>query len=106
MARNKKQGDKYRSPFAASLRQLIEDRNATQGDIASITGVTRQTVSQYCNGISEPGYDTLVKIADYFNVSTDYLLGISKDQSRLPCAADDLRLSEPTITMIRNLSAT
>ena len=93
MARNKKQGDKYNSPFAASLRQLLEDRNVTQGDIASLTGVTRQTVSQYCNGISEPGYDTLIKIANYFDVSVDYLLGRTCDPKRQASAIDDLGLS-------------
>jgi transcriptional regulator with XRE-family HTH domain len=47
----------------------------TQENIAEATGKTRQTVSQYVNGKSEPGYDTLVKIADYFDVSVDYLIG-------------------------------
>lgn len=105
MARNKKQGDKYNSPFAASLRQLIEDRNATQGDIASITGVTRQTVSQYCNGISEPGYDTLIKIADFFNVSVDYLLGRTNDPNRQASAIDVLGLSPQAVDKLKSYSS-
>ena len=45
--------------------------------LSMVTGKTRQTISQYVNGISEPGYDTRVIIAKYFNVTTDYLLGLS-----------------------------
>lgn len=68
-------GEKYNSPFAKSIRELMSEQGATQDVIAEKIGKTRQTVSQYVNGISEPGYDTLVKIADHFGVSTDYLLG-------------------------------
>lgn len=75
MARNKKQfSEKYFSPFASALRELMEVRGKTQADIARVVSKTPQTVSQYVNGVSEPGYDTLVKIADYFDVSLDYLL--------------------------------
>lgn len=104
MARNKKQGDKFNAPFAASLRQLIEDHHVTQGAIASITGVTRQTVSQYCNGISEPGYDILVKIADHFNVSIDYLLGRTGDPRRQASAVDELGLSSKSVTILQKFT--
>lgn len=100
MARNKKQGDKYNGPFASSLRQLMEDRNITQADIASKIGVTPQTVSQYCNGISEPGYDNLVKIADYLDVSIDYLLGRTGDPNRQASAVDELGLDPCVINGI------
>ena len=39
-------------------------------------GVTNQTISLWETGQREPDFDTLVKIAKYFNVTTDYLLGI------------------------------
>lgn len=73
--RNKTINEKYNSPFAKSIRSLMEERGMTQDELAQAVGRTRQTVSQYVNGISEPGYDTLVKIADSFNVSVDFLLG-------------------------------
>lgn len=73
--RNKTINEKYNSPFAKSIRSLMEERGMTQDELAQAVGRTRQTVSQYVNGISEPGYDTLVKIADIFNVSADFLLG-------------------------------
>lgn len=74
-------GEKYNSPFAKSIRELMCEQGTTQDVLAEKIGKTRQTISQYVNGISEPGYDTLIKIADYFNVSTDYLLGRTKTKS-------------------------
>jgi len=63
------------TPFSNRLRGLMEVTYTTQGRLSEHIGKTRQTVSQYINGISEPGYDVLVKIAGFFGVSTDYLLG-------------------------------
>lgn len=104
MARNKTTVvEKYNAPFPSTLRTLMEERGKTQENIARETGKTRQTVSQYVNGISEPGYDVLVKIADYFDVSLDYLLGRTSDPSRDPCAVDDLGLSPKAVDAIDRL---
>lgn len=105
MARNKSQiGEKYNAPFPTALRKLMDERGDTQENIARTVGKTRQTVSQYVNGISEPSYEILVKIANHYNVSTDYLLGLTKDSSRQPCAADDLGLSPTVINMLRSVT--
>ena len=103
MARNKTPiAEKYNAPFPTALRKLMEERGETQENIAKAIEKTRQTVSQYVNGISEPGYDTLVKIADYFDVSSDYLLGRTNDPNRKPCAADELRLSDTAVRKMSN----
>lgn len=105
MARNKTSvEEKYNAPFPTALRALMEERGETQENIAKAAEKTRQTVSQYVNGISEPSYETLVKIADYFNVSADYLLGRTEDPNRKPCAADELGLSSQSITTIKNFA--
>lgn len=105
MARNKTQiGEKYNAPFPTALRRLMDERGETQENIAKAAEKTRQTVSQYVNGISEPGYETLVKIADYFDVSIDFLLGRTEDPSRTPCAADELGLTAAAIAYIRQYS--
>lgn len=101
MARNKKPDDSYNAPFPSALRGLLNDRKETQGDIAAVTGKTRQTVSQYYNGISEPSYDTLVKIADHFDVSLDYLLGRTGEPHRKPSAVDELCLSPKAVENIK-----
>ena len=74
--------EKYNSIFAVRLRLLFEENpNVSQCQLSEVLGRSRQTVSQYVNGISEPSYDTLVKIADYFDVSIDYLLGRTETRS-------------------------
>lgn len=104
MARSKKSvGEKYNSPFAVNLRKLTEDRSVTQDELAKVIGKTRQTVSQYTNGYSEPGYNTLVKIAAYFDVTTDFLLGLTDDPARQPAATDDLGLSAAAVKEIQRL---
>lgn len=105
MARAKRDfPETYYSPFAVRLRELMAEGPTTQDQLANATGKTRQTISQYVNGISEPGYDTLVKIADYYNVSVDYFLGRTNDPARIPCAADELGLSKETIDAIKYYS--
>ena len=73
MARsNKTIEQKYNTPFAANIRKLMDERAITQDVLAKAIGKTRQTVSQYANGISEPSYEALIKIANFFCVSTDF----------------------------------
>ena len=61
--------------FSEELRSLREQRNLTQKDIAEYLGVTRQAVASYELGKREPDYDILKRLADYFSVSIDHLLG-------------------------------
>ena len=69
-------GEKQMRVLATRLRLLLDGKpNATQTQLSEAIGVSQQMVSQYIHGISEPGCNTLVKIADYFDVSLDYLLG-------------------------------
>ena len=57
------------------LKELRMSHSMTQVDFAEKLSVTKQTVSNWENNNIQPSIDMLVKIADYFNVSTDYLLG-------------------------------
>lgn len=57
------------------IRALRDKRNLTRDEVALSTGITYHALSKYETNDREPDYDTLQKIADYFNVSTDYLLG-------------------------------
>ena len=56
------------------LRDLREDSNLTQTEIAKLLNVDQRTYSNYENGIRDLPMGILVKIADYFHTSTDYLL--------------------------------
>lgn len=57
------------------LKVLREEKRITQDDIALLLNIKRQTYSSYERNKSLPDVNTLSKLADYFNVSTDYLLG-------------------------------
>ena len=62
----------------AELKDRIKNERLTKGlnqpELAKILNVTKQTVSNWENGNRIPDTITLVKLADYFNVTTDYLL--------------------------------
>lgn len=62
------------SKFNERLKKLREESGITQNALAEKLGITPQSLSYYFNG-REPNYDLLIKIADYFHVSVDYLLG-------------------------------
>jgi len=71
-----RKGDHYYSDFAVRLREQMDAEPKTrQTELAAKIGVSRQTVSQYADGSTQPSPDTLLLIAKYFKVSTDYLVG-------------------------------
>lgn len=58
-----------------NLVKLREAQGLRQEDVAKVLGVSRQAYCTYENDKRQAGYETLIKLADYFNVSVDYLLG-------------------------------
>lgn len=94
MARHKKSiSEKFSQAFATKLRKVMENTKTSQSALADEIGKSRQTISQYCNGESEPPFDTLVKIAKFFGVTIDWLLGASEDPNPMPSAVNELHLS-------------
>lgn len=67
--------------FADRLIKLREKLGVSQQELADCLGVTRQSLSLYEKAARTINIDLLVKIANYFKVSTDYLLGLSDVQS-------------------------
>ena len=57
-----------------NLRAIREDSDLRQSDIAKILNVSQNTYSQYETGVIALTADVLIKLADYYNVSVDYLL--------------------------------
>ena len=58
-----------------TLLKLRKSKGATQKELADFLGISRQAYANYENGNREPDNNTLLKLASYFNVSVDYLLG-------------------------------
>ena len=57
-------------------------RGCKDSDVARVTGITRSTFSDWKKGKSTPKQDKLQKIAEYFNVSVDYLIGATDNPQR------------------------
>ena len=61
--------------MAFRLRELREDRDLRQIDVANATGIDQKTLSNYETGKTAADMYSLIKIADFFGVSLDYLTG-------------------------------
>jgi len=61
------------------IRALREDRDLTQSQIAQVLGTTQQQYSKIENGRSDISGDKLRRLADFYNISTDYILGLSEE---------------------------
>ncbi|HCU0850052.1 TPA: helix-turn-helix transcriptional regulator, partial [Listeria monocytogenes] len=61
--------------FSKRLSELRKKKGFSQYKLADELGFSRGQVANYEQGTREPDYQTLLKIAEFFNVSTDYLLG-------------------------------
>ncbi|WP_392454857.1 helix-turn-helix domain-containing protein [Chryseomicrobium aureum] len=60
--------------FGAKLKKLRERENLSRDEFAKKIGITYAALSKYELDLRQPDFETLTKIADYFEVSTDYLL--------------------------------
>jgi transcriptional regulator with XRE-family HTH domain len=69
--------------FNKRLTSLRKSKKLSQAEMAKILGIHRGTYSNYESGNRHPDYETLQSIADFFGVSTDYLLGRSDDPQKL-----------------------
>lgn len=65
----------YKETFAKRLISLREQKNITQQELADALGITRQSLSLYEKAERTINIELLAKIADFFNVSADYLMG-------------------------------
>lgn len=70
------------SKFSERLRQLRTSRDLSQMDFAKQIKMSKSSINMYERGEREPGLETLERIADYFNVDMDYLLGKSDIANR------------------------
>lgn len=66
-----------RGSFSTNLSKLRKEKGMSQKEAAAGLNVSQALLSHYENGIRECGLDFLIKAADFYSVTTDYLLGIS-----------------------------
>lgn len=60
------------------IRELREDRDLRQIDVSDATNIDQKTLSNYETGRTNPDSEAIIKLADFFGVTCDYLLGVSE----------------------------
>lgn len=76
------------------IRDLREDMDMRQSDLAKATGIDQRTISNYETGKTAPDAYALITLADFFNVSIDYLVGRTQQ---------DFSSNEKRIQLIDNI---
>ena len=66
------------------IRDLRNDRGLTQKDVANVLHVSQNTYSQYEIGVSRYPLDAIIKLAEYYGVSIDYLVGLTDEPKPYP----------------------
>lgn len=98
----------YNNPFSTRLRQLMDSNiHYTQESVAKSVGVTRQAFGKWITGESIPDSLLLAKLSKYFNVSSDYLIGLSDNKTtdiEIQSICNKTGLSEKSINVIMKLS--
>lgn len=108
MTKVSKTSERYEEPFQTTLRNLLDQTGTTQQSLADSIGVKRQTISQWKDGITLPDIDSLCKMADFFKVPTDFLLGRSDVKSfdtDIQAIHGKTGLSEKAISVLERLES-
>lgn len=93
--------------FAKRLKELRNKYHLSQTELATVLNISNRTISMYERGYSEPSADVLAKIATHFNVTADYLIGITNSKNpdnRI--LSDKLNLSDEAIDILKSFPLT
>lgn len=66
------------------LRDIREDKDLKQIDLAKLLNVTQQTYSRYETGEISIDKNSLIKLANFYNTSVDYILGLTDERKPYP----------------------
>ena len=70
--------------YLKNIRDLREDHDKTQQDIAKLLGTSQTMYARYERGVNELPIRHLITLANYYNVSTDYILGLTNVKKTYP----------------------
>lgn len=68
--------------FGERLEELLKEKGITKYKLAQATGISKSILSDYCKGKVQPTADIIIVMARYFDVTSDYLLGIEDESGR------------------------
>lgn len=86
--------------FGDILKKLRKNRGQTQKELGSRLGLSKAVISKYENGMGYPTFDVLIRMANEFGVTTDYLLGVGHGKT-----VDVSGLTESQIDTVHNIIA-
>lgn len=103
--KDKRSADFYDNALNKNIRELLKESNTTSVKLAQHLGVTGEAVRWWNGGYSRPDIDKIVAIASFFNVSTDYLLGITsyRDKKTEEMTVSETGLSEVAAKKIKRM---
>lgn len=93
--------------FSERLNLLMKERGVTQTTLSDAVGITKQSISMYANAHRVPDIDVFKKICEFFEVSADYLLGLSDVKSfdiEEKAISEKLGLSSEAIDAINSIN--
>lgn len=73
-----------------NLKVLRKQHNLSQQKLADILHISQQSVYKYENNITSPDLDTLIKMADFFNTSVDYIIGHTEISHKIEPVTDSM----------------
>ena len=103
---DKRIAEKANAPLARKLQNLIPDSD-TANKLKDYLGVSIQAINQYKLGTAFPKTENLIKIAEFFGISVDYLLGITNSpnrDSRIQSVCDYTGLSTSAVEVLKKLN--
>jgi transcriptional regulator with XRE-family HTH domain len=85
-----------------NLRFLRKSKNLKQSEIAKIINISQQQYGKYESNQSEPAKTTIIKLADFFNVSTDEIL--DREKTNIKITAQDKQTLNKAIEIIKKIT--
>ena len=85
------------------IRSLREDNDLRQSDVAKATGIDQKTISNYETGKTNPDAFAIIKLSEFFGVSTDYLLGVEENNNAVSEAKHTLEEVKELIAKLEQI---
>lgn len=82
------------------LKQLRKQHKLSQQKLADILHISQQSIYKYENGITTPDLETLIRMADFFNTSIDYLIGYTDISHKIEPVKEEM-LNSDEMSMIK-----
>lgn len=83
------------------LKDMRVNRRMTLEELAKATGISSSALANYENRARDISHRSIIKLADFYGVSSDYLLGITQTKEPIKTEIDDLRLNEEMIDLLK-----